>query len=344
VTPAVVIVLVLLAAVAAAAQAPLSKAAVPAAKTWTPPRTPWGDPDLQGIYTSDDLMDTPIERPAEFGSRLYFTEEELAQAAAKLDRQAKADLQEFVNPNARVTTGPPGNWGERARRPPRQTSLIVDPPNGKMPPLTSEGQKRLDASEFRQTALTPQRPPASWEDYDLYIRCISRGLAGSMLSSSYDNGTQILQAPGYVTLVHEKLHEARVIPLDKPHAGQNIRTYLGDSRGHWEGDTLVVETTNFLDNKTGIGRNGNGIPTSDALRLVERFTKVDANTLHYELTIDDPKIFTRTWKIAFPITQESGYELFEYSCHETNYAMFNSLSGARAEEKAAEAARQIKSH
>ena len=310
---------------------------------WTPPKTPWGDPDIQGIYTSDDLMDTPIERPAEFGLRLYFTEAELTQAADQLARRAKADLQEFVNPNARVNTGPPGNWGERARRPPRQTSLIVDPPDGRMPPLTLEGQKRLDASEFRQTALTPQRPPASWEDYDLYIRCISRGLAGSMLSSSYDNGTQIIQAPGFVTLVHEKLHEARVIPLDgRPHAGQNIRTYLGDSRGHWEGNTLVIETTNFLDNKTGVGRNGNGIPTSEALRLIERFTRVDPDTMHYELTVDDPKIFTRPWKIAFPITQEPGYQLFEYSCHETNYAMFNSLSGARAEEKAAEAAKQKK--
>ena len=309
---------------------------------WTPPKTPWGDPDLQGIYTSDDFMDTPIERPAEFGPRLYFTEEELAKAAAQLERRAKADLQEFVNPNARVSTGPPGHWGERARRPPRQTSLIVDPQNGRLPPLTPEGQKRLDATEFRQTALTPQRPPASWEDYDLYIRCISRGLAGSMLSSSYDNGTQIIQAPGFVTLVHEKLHEARVIPLgQQPHVGKDIRTYLGDSRGHWEGNTLVIETTNFLDNKTGIGRNGNGIPTSDALRLIERFTRVDPNTMNYELTIDDPKIYTRPWKIAFPITQEEGYELFEYSCHETNYAMFNSLSGARAEE-AAEAAKQKK--
>src|SRR5437870_10769500 len=191
----------------------------PTGKNWAPPKTPWGDPDLQGIYTSDDLMDTPIERSAEFGLRLYFTEEELAKAAAQLERRATADLQEFVNPNARVSTGPPGHWGERARRPPRQTSLIVDPPDGRIPPLTPEGQTRLDASEFRQTALTPQRPPASWEDYDLYIRCISRGLAGSMLSSSYDNGTQIIQAPGFVTLVHEKLHDARVIPLgQQPHA------------------------------------------------------------------------------------------------------------------------------
>jgi len=161
-----------------------------------------------------------------------------------------------------------------------------------------------------------------------------------MLPSSYDNGTQIVQAPGYVTLIHEKVHEARIIPLDgRPHVGQHMRSYMGDSRGHWEGNTLVVETTNFLDKKTGIGRNGNGIPTSDALRLVERFTRIDLNTIHYELTVDDPKLYTRPWKIAFPITQEPGYELFEYSCHETNYAMFNSLSGARAEEAAAQAAK-----
>src|SRR5437867_7410829 len=329
--------IVMLAVVSAlVALAPVSGAAQ---GTWTPTKTPWGDTDVQGIYSSDDLMETPIERPAEFGERLHFTEAELAEAAAQLAKRAEADLQEFVRPNARVSTGPPGNWGERARRPPRQTSLIVDPPNGRMPPLTPEGEKRLTESEARQTALTPQRPPASWEDYDLYIRCISRGLAGAMLSSAYDNGTQILQAPGYVTLVHEKLHEARVIPLNKPHAGPNIRNYLGDSRGHWEGNTLVVETTNFLDKKTGIGRNGNGIPTSEALRLVERFTRVDTNTIQYEMTVDDPKIYARSWKIAFPITQEPGYQLFEYSCHETNYAMFNSLSGARAQEKAAEAAK-----
>ena len=344
---AVAIAFVALAIVSAAGQArpstpakPAAKTA-PAAKTVTPPKTPWGDPDLQGIYVSDDLMDTSLERPAEFGERLYFTEDELARAAAQLAKEAEADLQEFVRPNARVSTGPPGHWGERARRPPRQTSLIVDPPNGRMPPLTPEGQKRQAESAARQTALSPQRPPASWEDYDFYIRCITRGLAGSILPSSYDNGTQIVQAPGYVTLLHEKVHEARIIPLDKrPHVGQNVRSYLGDSRGHWEGNTLVVETTNFLDNRTGIGRNGNGIPTSDALRLVERFTRVDISTMHYELTIDDPKIYTRPWKVAFPITQEPGYELFEYTCHETNYGMTNSLSGARAEERAAEAAKQ----
>jgi hypothetical protein len=338
---AVLIALVALAAVSAA-QVRSTAPAAPASKTWTPAKTPWGDPDLQGIYTSDDFMDTPIERPVEFGERLYFNEDELARKASQLAKEAEADLKEFAAPNARVSTGPPSHWGESARRPARQTSLIVDPPNGRLPALTPEGQKRqAEAAAGRQTALTAQKPPASWEDYDLYIRCITRGLAGSMLPSSYDNGTQIVQAPGYVTLLHEKVHEARIIPLDKrPHVGQNVRSYLGDSRGHFEGNTLVIETTNFLDKKTGIGRNGNGIPTSDALRLVERFTRVDPKTINYELTVDDPKIYTKPWKIAFPITQEPGYELFEYTCHEGNFAMFNSLSGARAEEKAAETAKQ----
>src|SRR2546428_13966474 len=174
----------------------------PTGKNWAPPKTPWVYPDLQGIYTRDDLMDTPIERPVEFGTRIYFTEKELEGAAAKLERRAKADLEQYVNPNAGVTTGPPSIWGERAKRPPRQTSLIVDPPDGRMPPLTPEGQKRLDASESRQTALTPQRPPASWEDYDLYIRCISRGVAGAELSFGYDKRTQNMQKTRDDSLVH----------------------------------------------------------------------------------------------------------------------------------------------
>ena len=208
-----------------------------------------------------------------------------------------------------------------------------------MPPLTPEGRKRQ--SQIRQSAISPQTPAASWTDFDFYIRCISRGLAGSILPSSYDNGTQIVQAPGFVTILHEKIHEARIIPLDqRPHVGKSIRSYLGDSRGHWEGDSLVVETTNFLDDTTSIGRNGsNAISTSDALRLIERFTRVDPDTIHYELTVNDPKIFTRSWKIAFTITQEPGYELFEYTCHEANYSMTNMLSGARAQERA-EAAQQ----
>jgi hypothetical protein len=340
VTSALLLAIVLISGLDASGQtgssAPVAKTA-PTAETWTPPKTPWGDPDLQGIYTSDDFMDTPLERPTAFGERLYFTEEELAEAAAKLAKQAEAALQGTLQRNQRLgySVGDARvGWGERPRRPVRQTSLIVDPPNGKMPPLTPEGRKRQ--SQIRQSAISPQTPAASWKDFDFYIRCISRGLAGSILPSSYDNGTQIVQAPGFVTILHEKIHEARIVPLDqRPHLGRSIRSYLGDSRGHWEGNTLVVETTNFLDDTTSIGRNGsNAISTSDALRLVERFTRVDPDTMRYELTVDDPKIFTGPWKIAFLITQEPGYELFEYTCHEANYSMTNMLSGARAQEKA----------
>jgi len=228
---------------------------------------------------------------------------------------------------------PPGHWGERARRPCKQTSLIVDPPNGRTPDLTPEAQARVVP---RGAGNNNNAQPASWEDFSFYIRCISRGVAGSILPVIYGNGSQIIQAPGYVTILQEMVHEARVIPLGgRPHAGSGTRSYMGDSRGRWEGNTLVVETTNFLGGKTGIGLNGGGTPTSDALKLVERFTRIDPNTINYEMTIDDPKTYTKPWKVGFPITQEPGYQNFEYACHEGNNAMFNSLSGARALEKAA---------
>jgi hypothetical protein len=165
-----------------------------------------------------------------------------------------------------------------------------------------------------------------------------------MLPVPYGNGTEIVQSPGYVAILNEMVHEARIIPLNKvPHAGSNIRTYMGDSRGRWEGNTLVVETTNFLGGMTGLGGNGGGTPLSDALRLVERFTRIDAGTINYEITVVDEKTYTRPIKIAFPIRQEPGYRLFEYACHEGNYGMHNQLSGARAVEKAAEeAAKQSK--
>jgi hypothetical protein len=354
---------------------PLAAQTRPAAKPWTPSKTPWGDPDLQGTYTSDDCIGAPMNRPANLGDKRYYTEQELAQAESRIARQAEADKQEFVASNAVVTVNPPGHWGERARRPCKQTSLVIDPSDGRTPPLTPEAQARggrgqrggggdalaaagpapaapaAGAAQGGRGARgsgglggnnNPANQPASWEDFSFYIRCITRGVAGSILPVIYGNGTQIIQAPGYITLLQEMVHEARIIPLDgRPHANSNIRSYMGDSRGHWEGNTLVVETTNFLPNKTGIGLNGGGTPTSDALKLTERFTKTDPTTISYELTVDDPKTYTKPWKVGFPITQETGYSNFEYACHEGNYAMFDSLSGARAIEKAAaEAAKQ----
>ena len=300
------------------------------AKAYTQPKTSWGDPDLQGTWTSDDCINTPMQRPANLGDKLYLTDEELTQREAAIARQAENDKQQFVAANAQANVNPPGHWGERARRPCRQTSLVIDPPNGRTPDLTPEAQARV-------VPRGAGNNPASWGDFSFYIRCISRGVAGSILPVIYGNGTQILQGPGYVLLLQEMVHEARVIPLDnRSHAGSNVRSYMGDSRGHWEGNTLVVETTNFLGGKTGIGLNGGGTPTSDALKLTERFTRVDPNTINYEMTVDDPKTYTKPWKVGFPISQEPGYQNFEYACHEGNNAMFNSLSGARAAEKAAD--------
>jgi hypothetical protein len=329
--------IVTLASVPVAGQTPAQKSAPPAkatpqSKPWTPPKTPWGDPDLQGIYTSDDYIGVGLQRNPQFGDRLFLTEQEIAQREGQIANQSKNDLVETVASNARAGTGPPGHWGERARRPPKQTSLIVDPPDGRFPELTPDARTRFTP----QGAGVADPVADSWEDFSYYIRCISRGVTGSIYPVIYGNGTQIIQGPGYVAILHEMVHEARIIPLDKrPHANSNIRMYMGDSRGRFEGNTLVVETTNFLDKKTAVqgGNGGAGPPTTDALKLTERFTRTSPDTIQYEVTIDDPKTYVRPWKVSFPILQEPGYENFEYACHEGNHAMFNSLSGARALEQ-----------
>ena len=322
--------IIVLTALSAQAQAPK---AASTAKPWAAPKTPWGDPDLQGTWTSDDCIGTPLSRPANLGDQLYYTEQEIAQREGNLARQAENDKREFVDANTRASTGPPGHWGERARRPCRQTSLVVEPANGRVPDMLPEARLR----PVPEGAGNNNPKADSWEDFSYYIRCITRGPTGSIFPVIYGNGQQIVQGPGFVTILQEMVHEARVIPLDgRPHANPNIRSYMGDPRGRWEGNTLVVETTNFLGNRTGLGGNGGGTPTSDALKLTERFTRVSPTVLNYEVTIDDPKTYARPFKVAFPLTQEPGYQNFEYACHEGNNAMFNSLSGARAQEKAQE--------
>jgi hypothetical protein len=325
--------------------APAQAKATPAANTataganWTAPKTPWGDPDLQGTWTGDDCIGTPLQRAANLGDRLYYTEQELADRKNRLDTQLQNDLQDTVAPNQRVGTGPPAHWAERARRPCRQTSLIIDPPDGRMPDMLPEAKTR-HVPEGAGNA-TPKAD--SWEDFSYYIRCISRGVPGSIFPVIYGNGQQIVQGKGFVTIMQEMVHEARVIPLDgRPHAGPNIRSYMGDPRGHWEGNTLVVETTNFLGNRNGLVGNGGGTPFSDAMKFTERFTRVGPNEIRYEILIDDPKTYTKPFKVGFPLTQEPGYQNFEYACHEGNYAMFDSLSGARAQEKRAAGAAQKK--
>jgi hypothetical protein len=324
----------------AAQNARPATSATPAAKAWTPPKTSWGDPDLQGIYTSDDYIGLGMNRAAQYGNRLYFTEEEMAGREQTIQATAQRDRVEFANPNANITQGPPGHWGERARRSPRQTSLIIEPENGQTPPLTEEGRQRqaLYAGQGAGTSL----PEDSWEGYTYYIRCITRGIAGSIIPVIYGNGTEIVQGPGYVVLLQEMVHEARVIPLDgSAHLGSGIKTYMGDSRGRWEGNTLVIETKNILGNKTGIGGNGGGAPFSEDAKFTERLTRTDQDTIQYSMRIEDPRTYSAPFTFSFPIRREQGYLNFEYACHEGNHGMMNQLSGARADERRAlEAAKQ----
>ena len=318
------------------APAPAAKASPQAAKApaWKQAKTPWGDPDLQGTWTSDDYISVPLQRPQTAGTRLLRNDQEIAAAEQNIQRTAERNSQEFAAPNATITVNPPGHWGEGPRRPATQTSMIVVPEDGRMPVLTSEGQARQTARAAVVQNAGGANAAANWEAFSYYIRCISRGLMGSTLPVIYGNGSQIVQGPGFVAILYEMVHEARIIPLDKsPHVGANIRTYMGDARGHWEENTLVVETRNFLPGRTGIGLNGGGTVTSEDLKVTERFTRTGANAMNYQATIDDPKTFTKPFTIGFPITREPGYEIFEYACHEGNSAMHNSLSGARALEK-----------
>jgi hypothetical protein len=312
----------------------LSGPAKPARAGWTPPRTPWGDPDLQGIWPGTAMMGVPMERPRQFGERRFLTDEEFVAREAQATRQGQADTEEFAAPRASAApagnTGGPGHWGERGL-PQRQTSLVVDPPDGRMPAMTAEGLQRTAAIPaslyYDNNGGGIFNGP---QDLSVYDRCITRGVVGSMMPVGYNAGNQIVQAPGYVALRNEMIHETRIIPLDgHGHVSPAIRGYMGDSRGHWEGNTLVVDTTNF-NGRTGVGANGRAIYHSDALHLTERFTRVDADTIQYEVTIDDSKMWTRPWTMAFPLKQDAGYGMFEYACHEGNYGLRNILSGARA--------------
>jgi hypothetical protein len=304
-----------------------------AATAQTLPRTPWGDPDLQGTWTTDETIGVPVQRPVELGNTLFLTDADLADRAR---RQQEARAAAAAAPPAGrgagpapAPIGPPDHWGESASGPVRQTSFIVDPPDGRFPPVTPEGQKRAAGRDTGSFGAGPFNRP---EDLTNFDRCISRGVVGSLMPRPYGNGLDIVQGPGFIAIVHEMIHETRVIPLDgRPHAGAGVKQYMGDSRGRWDGQTLVVETTNLTD-RTSIGFNGNGLRHSDAMKLTERFTRVDADTIQYEITFDDPKTYTRPFKIALPITRQPGYQVFEYACHEGNYGMRNILSGARAGE------------
>ena len=287
-------------------------------------RTSWGDPNLQGIWNNNTT--TPLERSSEYEGRAALTDEERQALDAEAAQDPGRDRRAEAGTRADVSGAYNDCWWEYGRSDGR-TSLVVDPADGRIPARTPVGEQR--ATRRRRTRdLIPAGP----EDRSLYERCITRGIP--VLPGAYNNNFQIVQTPNHVAILIEMIHETRVIPLDgRPHLSQGVRQYLGDSRGHWEGDTLVVETTNFTDRTTFRGSTEN-------LHLTERLTRVDANTIHYEIALDDSQTWARPWTALIPWTRPSiGIRgatmdtMYEYACHEGNYGMFGILGGARVEEK-----------
>ncbi len=298
------------------------------ADTRTPPRPAHGQPDIGGVWTNFDP--TPFEAPSDVDiTRLAA----LARwfPGTNVPRRPPAVA---PDPNAARQVSGFADGPGSAPRNPRRRSMVVDPPSGRVPVRPEAEEKR----DYNLVHLTD-----SWEHHTTWERCITRGVPGGIFPPGYGAGYQILQSPGYVVILYEMIHEARIIPLDgRPHLPQSIRQWNGDSRGRWEGNTLVVEVTNYNARgsiATNIATRGmRGIPQSEALHVVERFTLVDADTIHYEVTIEDPNVYTGPWKVAMPLNRDTSYQLFEYACHEGNYGLPNSLSAGRAEDKAAEEA------
>jgi hypothetical protein len=289
---------------------------------YTVPKTPWGDPDLQGVWSSDDTSGIPRERPKDLGNNLFLSDEAYAARVRQVEQGVKrgeTDIGSFRN--------------DFARRAFRQTSLIVDPPDGMMPSVTKEAEKRRAT---RDRGTFGDGPFNTTEDFTLYDRCITRGIVGSVLRVVYGNGNRIVQAPGMLVISYEMIHDTRIIYTDgRPHIGQGIRQYLGDSRARWEGDELVVVTTNLTD-KTSIGGNGNGLRHSDKMVITERFKRVAADVVQYQFTVDDPVTYARPFTMSLPLTPLDGGVILPYECHEGNYGLPHALSAERAEDKAIE--------
>ncbi len=297
-------------------------------ENWTLPRTPWGDPDLQGLWTNETI--TPFERPANAAEKSVHSEKEAAaieEGVAK--RRAASD--------GTSPTGSVGSynqvWMDSGTRflPTRQTSLVVDPSDGRVP-VRPAAEARRDFNRAHEGD--------SYIYMSVWDRCISRGVPGSIFPAGYNNAYRIFQTPDYVAILYEMIHDARIIPMDgRPRVDENVRLWMGDSRGKWEGDTLVIEVTNYTARgwiaSNGAARRIKGIPQTEDLKVVERFTRTSEDTIQYEVSIEDPEIYTSPWKIAMPLTADPEYEMYEYACHEGNMAVELALSGARAVERAA---------
>ncbi len=303
---------------AAAAQQPAS-----VKPGWTQPKTPWGEPDLQGMWPLNHLISTPFQRPEKFGERRFMTEEEYA--AAQKSAEAR---------NKRFESGaiPQADSGQGVTR---LTSLMSDPPNGRFPALTAKGKELYD--KMHGSYKPGQTVFDSPEDFDSWDRCITRGLPVSMLPRNYNNGLRIMQSPGYVVIVLEMAHEVRIIPTDgRPALDPSIKQWLGESRGRWEGNTLVVETANFNGRPamTNAGVPGSPplTPNTENMRFIERFTRTDDETIEYQMTVVNPEVLTTgSWSAAFPLKLDNGYEMFEYACHEGNTAIRGYIETSRYE-------------
>ncbi|MSV35338.1 MAG: hypothetical protein EXQ47_07030 [Bryobacterales bacterium] len=289
-----------------------------------PAKTPDGQPDIQGIWTNPTI--TPFERPVELGNKATLTEAEVRE----MERKAAANSVDRA-----PKPGDPGSynraWTDAGTKvvSTRATSLVVEPANGRVPVKASaEARRNYDLAHVGD----------SWEHMSTWDRCITRGVPAGMFPAGYNNAYQILQTPGYVTILYEMIHETRVIPTgNSPHLPSNIRLWNGDSRGHWEGNTLVVDITNY-NNKGWIATSGatqriRGIHISEKLHVVERFTRTDADTLLYEVTIEDPETYERPWKVSIPLSRDPEYKLYEYACQEGNMAVENILRGGRKQDQ-----------
>jgi hypothetical protein len=297
-----------------------------AAQTWTPPRTPDGQPDLQGVWNNGTV--TPLERPPEFAGKDHLTEQEQAEFEKRVDAQGNRDRRDGPA-EADVARDYNDFWIDRAKKgtPDRRTSLITDPPDGRIPPLLPDAQKRQAASQKDRREHLYDGP----EYRSLAERCILWPNEGPpMLPEGYNSNLQIVQTPGYVAILQEMIHDARIIPTDgSPHLASNIRQWMGDSRGHWEGNTLVIDTTNFTDRTNFRG-------SSENLHVVERITRVAADRILYEFTAEDASTWAKPWSAVIPM-RRADTPIYEYACHEGNYGMPNILGAAReAEKKAAE--------
>jgi hypothetical protein len=321
------VIVALLALISLAATTHAQHAGGAGTANWTAPRTPWGDPDLQGNYTNKYETSTPFERPKEFEGRRMedITAAELAAAVARRQEDTLARAKYFGGDPAGLI----GNSAEfrdiyeigKGSRP----WFVIDPQDGKIPPILPEARARIAAAP--RTGSFGSGPFNSHEDFSLWDRCITRGMPGSMLPGQYGNSYQIVQGPGLVAIRYEMVHDTRVIPLDtRPRVGSQIRSDMGMARGHWDGNTLVVETTNF---KT---RSAYRSANAETLKIVERFTRTAPDRIEWTVTVDDPTTWSRPWTFAIPLTMNDQEAVLEYACHEGNQAITNILTAARRAE------------